>query len=203
MTVPSLADSLSRYVTAVGLSDTLVNYVTISSLSDSLSRYVTAAGLSDTLVNYVTVPSLADSLSRYVTAAGLSDTLVNYVTVPSLADSLSRYVTAAGLSDTLVNYVTEVDFGTAIQSILMELEELKSIATTIEEFVVPSVPYNEFALSHSPMANRSVMMYINGVFISDHSYSVTNQQLTYIPHLNGDKQLEEGDRIQIYYHYHR
>ena len=106
VTVPSLTDSLSRHVTAAGLSDTLVNYVTISSLSDSLSRYVTATGLSDTLVNYVTVPSLADSLSRYVTAEGLSDTLVNYVTVPSLSDSLSRYVTVAGLSDTLVNYVT-------------------------------------------------------------------------------------------------
>jgi len=154
-------------------------------------------------VNYVTVPTLSDSLSRYVTAAGLSDTLVNYVTVPSLADSLSRYVTAAGLIDTLTNYVTEADFGTAIQSILMELEALKSIVTTIEEFVVPSVPSNEFELSHSPMADRSVMMYINGVFISDHSYSVNHQQLTYIPHLNGDKQLEEGDRIQIYYHYHR
>ncbi len=179
------------------------NLVSADALRDTLSRYVTTAGLSDTLVNYVTVPSLTDSLSRYVTAAGLSDTLVNYVTVPSLTDSLSRYVTVAGLSDTLVNYVTETALGAIIQSIMTELAELKSIATIIEEFVVPSVPSNGFELSHSPMANRSVVMYVNGVCISDQSYSVINQHLTYIPHLNGDKLLEPDDRIQIYYHYHR
>ena len=199
----ALRDTLLRYVTAAGLSDTLVNYVTVPSLTDSLSRYITVAGLSDTLVNYVTVPSLTDSLSRYITAAGLSDTLVNYVTVPSLTDSLSRYVTAAGLSDTLENYVTETALGAIIQSIMMELDELKSVTTTIEEFIVPSVPSNGFELSHSPMANRSVVMYVNGVCISDQSYSVINQHLTYIPHLNGDKLLEPDDRIQIYYHYHR
>lgn len=153
--------------------------------------------------NLVSADALRDTLLRYVTAAGLSDTLVNYVTVPSLTDSLSRYVTTAGLSDTLVNYVTEADFGTAIQNIMTELAELKSIATIIEEFVVPSVPSNGFELSHSPMANRSVVMYVNGVCISDQSYSVINQHLTYIPHLNGDKLLEPDDRIQIYYHYHR
>ena len=186
VSVDALADTLARYVTEAGLSDTLARYVTEAGLSDTLARYVTEAGLSDTL-------------ARYVTEAGLSDTLTHYVTEAGLSDTLAHYVTEVGLSDTLANYVPRSSFETAIQALR---DEMDAVTSVVDNFTVTSsqVSSNTFVLGHHPLANRMVLMFINGILISQSAYSVTDNQLRYLSANNGGKVLETGDRVQIYYY---
>ena len=200
VSVDALADTLARYVTEAGLSDTLTHYVTEAGLSDTLARYVTEAGLSDTLTHYVTEAGLSDTLARYVTEAGLSDTLARYVTEVGLSDTLARYMTEAGLSDTLANYVPRSSFETAIQALR---DEMDAVTSVVDNFTVTSsqVSSNTFVLGHLPLANRMVLMFINGILISQSAYSVTDNQLRYLSANNGGKVLETGDRVQIYYYY--
>jgi hypothetical protein len=58
-----------------------------------------------------------------------------------------------------------------------------------------------FTLTQDPSANSKVIMYINGVRISNIAYSNTGTALTYIPANNGSYALVSGDRIQIDYYY--
>lgn len=176
------------------------NVVSVDALRDTLSHYVTIGGLTDTLTTYVTLPQLSDSLSRYAAdAAALLDTLSHYVTNESLADTLENYVTASGLMDMLVNYVTAQDFQDSFNQIMAALIDLQSITTSVEEFIVPSLPTNTFQLGSQPLAGRAALFYINGVCISSTAYTVVNRQLSYLPNQNGGKELVAGDRIQFYY----
>ena len=176
------------------------NLVSVDALADTLARYVTEAGLSDTLTHYVTEAGLSDTLARYVTEAGLSDTLARYVTEVGLSDTLARYMTEAGLSDTLANYVPRSSFETAIQALR---DEMDAVTSVVDNFTVTSsqVSSNTFVLGHLPLANRMVLMFINGILISQSAYSVTDNQLRYLSANNGGKVLETGDRVQIYYYY--
>ena len=162
------------------------NLVSVDALADTLARYVTEAGLSDTLARYVTEAGLSDTLARYVTEAGLSDTL-------------AHYVTEVGLSDTLANYVPRSSFETAIQALR---DEMDAVTSVVDNFTVTSsqVSSNTFVLGHHPLANRMVLMFINGILISQSAYSVTDNQLRYLSANNGGKVLETGDRVQIYYY---
>ena len=222
-----LLDTLSHYVTTSGLSDTLTSYVARPELRDSLERYaaaglldtlfhyVTASGLSDTLTSYVARPELRDSLERYAAAAAglldtlshyvttsrLSDSLANYVTFPALSDGLDNRPTRSELSDSLAHYVPLADYEGALAVIMAALADLRSVTTSMEEWTVPAVPTNLFLLSAEPLSGRASILYINGVCVSARAYHVIDRQLTYMPDFNGGKELEEGDRIQFYYHH--
>ena len=158
------------------------NLVSTDALRDTLSLYVTLPSLSDTLLNYVTFSGLTDMLDSYVPTSGLSD-----------------YVSGA-LSDSLVNYVPRYEWETAIQRLW---DEINAVTTIVDNITVTNyqTTSNQFILGHSPLSNRKVLMFINGVLISQSSYNVAGNQVMYFPANNGNKSLEEGDRVQIYYYY--
>ena len=185
----ALRDTLFHYVTASGLSDTLTNYVTRPELRDSLERYAAAA------------EGLLDTLSHYVTTSGLSDSLANYVTLPALSDGLNNCPTRSELSDSLAHCVPLADYEDALAGIMAALTDFRSVTTAMEEWTVPTVPTNLFLLNAEPLSGRASILYINGVCVSARAYNVNDRQLTYIPDFNGGKELEEGDRIQFYYHH--
>ena len=203
VTLPALSDSLNRYVAAAAdLLDTLAYYVTASELTDTLANYVTLPALSDSLNRYVAAAAdLLDTLAYYVTTSGLTDTLANYVTLPALSDSLDNRPTRPELSDSLAHYVPLPDYEGALTAIMAALTDLQSVTTAMEEWTVPAVPTNVFLLDAEPLPGRASILYINGVCVSARAYNVNDRQLTYIPDFNGGKELEEGDRIQFYYHH--
>ena len=171
------------------------NLVSADALRDTLVNFVSATAFSDTLGNYVTTEGMSDTLSAYVTNAELSGILNSYVTTMGLSD----YVSDA-LSDSLANYVPRSEWEAAIQSLR---DEINAVKDTVENLIVTSYQStsNRFVFEHSPMTERKVLVFINGVFISQSAYTVTENQLLYLPVNNGNKMLEEGDRVQIYYYY--
>ena len=200
VTVTGLSDTLLLYATTSALTDTLTHYVTIPLLSDSLGLHPTRPELSDSLARYVTIPLLSDSLGLHPTRPELSDSLARYVTSAALSDSISRCATRPELSDSLANYVTSAALEAALQGLK---DEINAVATTVDNITVTNshITSNQFVLAHSPMASRKALLFINGVLISQNAYNVMGNRVVYIPENNGDKYLEEGDRIQIYYYY--
>lgn len=179
------------------------NVVSADALRDTLSHYITIDGLADTLEGYVTATELSDSLERYALfAAGLLDTLSHYVTAEGLSGTLANYVTLPKLMDTLANYVTLPDYMESFNQIMAVLTDLRSITTSIEDFIVPATPTNIFQLENQPLSGRAALLYINGVCISSNAYMIVNSQLRYLPNQNGGKELVTGDRVQFYY-YHK
>lgn len=172
------------------------------------TNLVSADALRDTLVNFVSVTAFSDTLSNYVTTEGMLDTLSAYVTIEELSGTLNSYVpmswlpdyVSGTLSDSLANYVPRSEWEAAIQSLR---DEIHAVKDAVENIVVTSyqTTSNRFVLEHFPMAERKVLMFINGVFISQSAYTMTENQLLYLPANNGNKGLEEGDRVQIYYYY--
>ena len=139
--------------------------------------------------------------TNLVSADALRDTLANYVTLPALSDSLDNRPTRPELSDSLAHYVPLPDYEGALTAIMAALTDLQSVTTAMEEWTVPAVPTNVFLLDAEPLPGRASILYINGVCVSARAYNVNDRQLTYIPDFNGGKELEEGDRIQFYYHH--
>ena len=145
--------------------------------------------------------------TNLVSIDALRDTLEHYVSTTELADALDSYAGQTDwmrgvLSDSLANYVPRALLEEALQNLRDEIDAEASIST-VDNITVTSyqTTSNQFALDHFPMTGRKVLMFINGILISQNAYTVTGNRVLYLPENNGDKGLEEGDRVQIYYYY--
>ena len=143
-----------------------------------------------------------------VSATAMRDTLAHYVTTTELAEAFDSYTGqmdgfSGVLSDSLANYVPRAVLEAALQSLRNEINAMTSSISIVDNITVTSyqTTSNRFVLEHFPMSGRKVLMFINGVLISQNAYAVTENQVQYLPVSNGNKVLEEGDRIQIYYYY--
>lgn len=140
-----------------------------------------------------------------VSTLELHDSLQHYLTNDAAQVYFDNHnsVTFDRLYDTLRFYVRTTDMNNTLQNISNQLSDLQLIRNKVDEFIVPSSPNNSFTLSYSPLVDREVLMYVNGIFVSTSAFTYSANQLTYIPLNNGNKQLVANDRIQIYYHYQR
>lgn len=140
-----------------------------------------------------------------VSGEELRDTLSNYMTQEAAQNYFdnNNNVTADRLYDTLRYYVMTQAMSSTLQNISEQLSDLQSIKNKVDEFTIPSSPNNTFTLTYSPLTEREVLMYINGIFVSTSAFTYSANQLIYIPTNNGNKTLVANDRIQIYYYYQR
>ena len=140
-----------------------------------------------------------------VSGEELRDTLSNYMTQEAAQNYFdnNNNVTADRLYDTLRYYVMTQAMSSTLQNISEQLSDLQSIKNKVDEFTIPSSPNNTFTLTYSPLTEREVLMYINGIFVSPSAFTYSANQLIYIPTNNGNKTLVANDRIQIYYYYQR
>src|SRR5574344_313560 len=140
-----------------------------------------------------------------VSGEELRDTLSNYMTQEAAQNYFdnNNNVTADRLYDTLRYYVMTQAMSSTLQNISELLSDLQSIKNKVDEFTIPSSPNNTFTLTYSPLTEREVLMYINGIFVSTSAFTYSANQLIYIPTNNGNKTLVANDRIQIYYYYQR
>lgn len=124
----------------------------------------------------------------------------NFVSAEALRDTLANRATITALSDSLASYVPRTEWETALQNLR---SEMGAVTSTVDNITVTSshVTSNQFVLGHTPLNNREVMLFINGILIGRGAYSLTGDRMLYLPVNNGNKELEEGDRIQIYYYY--
>lgn len=136
----------------------------------------------------VTISELGDSLSNYLTSAELQSSLNDYVPRSEFLDSLNHITNNGSLSQILQNLQEQID-------------DLQSVRSIVDEFSVNSSSSNTYQLSHIPLSNQSIQMYINGVHVSALAHHLSSSTLTYLPAANGGKILTEGDRIQVYYFY--
>ncbi|RYJ51986.1 hypothetical protein DR871_006985 [Flavobacterium petrolei] len=91
--------------------------------------------------------------------------------------------------------------GTALQYLMANGSVSTGAAVVIEiadEFNLTESVVT-FSLSQTPSPNSKVKMYVNGVRISNSSYSSAGTILTYVPANNGNYALSVGDRIQFDY----
>jgi hypothetical protein len=76
-----------------------------------------------------------------------------------------------------------------------------SVISEVTDEFPASVNQIVFTLTHTPSANITTKMYINGVRISNSAYSLSGVTLTYKPANNDSYALIAGDRIQFDYSY--
>ncbi|HNW68136.1 MAG TPA: hypothetical protein PKK66_04720 [Bacteroidales bacterium] len=140
-----------------------------------------------------------------VSGEELRNSLSNYLTQEAAQNYFdnNNNITADRLYDTLRYYVMTQAMSTTLQNISEQLSDLQSIKNKVDEFTIPSSPNNIFTLTYSPLTEREVLMYINGIFVSTSAFTYSANQLIYIPTNNGNKILVANDRIQIYYYYQR
>lgn len=175
------------------------SFVTINMLQDSLSQYIKGDDLQNSLSLYVPRNELTDSLNHYVPHNELSDSLSHYARHGEWNSSLGQLVPRQEFLDSLAQITNNQGLAAMIQNLQNQIDELQSVRETIDLFTISSTPSNTFTLSYPPLSNHPVMMFINGVFISSQAVSISGATLTYRSNYNGNKQLTEGDRIQIYY----
>lgn len=137
-----------------------------------------------------------DTLSYYLLAGDLQDSLQN------MKDSLSEMKDSLeALRDSLTNLIRQSDLAAQLNLLSEQIRTLQNQSSTVDEYIVSSIPSNTYILSHVPNPNHVILLYINGVVISTRAVSISGQTLTYRPIYNENKQLLTGDRIQIYYIY--
>ena len=91
-------------------------------------------------------------------------------------------------------------------SIQTQINDLSSGVTnaTLQEVTdefTASSGQTSFTLTQAPSSLSKVKMYINGIRISNTSYSWTSSTLTYTPANNGNYTLSANDRVQMDYTY--
>lgn len=137
-----------------------------------------------------------DTLSYYLLAGDFQDSLQN------MKDSLSEMKDSLeALRDSLTNLIRQSDLAAQLNLLSEQIRTLQNQSSTVDEYIVSSIPSNTYILSHVPNPNHVILLYINGVVISTRAVSISGQTLTYRPIYNENKQLLTGDRIQIYYIY--
>ena len=137
-----------------------------------------------------------DTLSYYLLAGDFQDSLQN------MKDSLSEMKDSLeALRDSLTNLIRQSDLAAQLNLLSEQIRTLQNQSSTMDEYIVSSIPSNTYILSHVPNPNHVILLYINGVVISTRAVSISGQTLTYRPIYNENKQLLTGDRIQIYYIY--
>ena len=199
VTINMLQDSLSQYIKGDDLQNSLSLYVPRNELADSLNHFVPREELTDSLNHFVPRNELTDSLNHYVPHNELSDSLSHYARHGEWNSSLGQLVPRQEFLDSLAQITNNQGLAAMIQNLQNQIDELQSVRETIDLFTISSTPSNTFTLSYPPLSNHPVMMFINGVFISSQAVSISGATLTYRSNYNGNKQLTEGDRIQIYY----
>ena len=137
-----------------------------------------------------------DTLSYYLLAGDFQDSLQN------MKDSLSEMKDSLeALRDSLTNLIRQSDLAAQLNLLSEQIRTLQNQSSTVDEYIVSSIPSNTYILSHVPNPNHVILLYINGVVISTRAVSISGQTLTYRPIYNENKQLLTGDRIQIHYIY--
>ncbi len=168
--------------------------VPLSAIEEHLGNtdLVTESDLMDLLNRFAT----QDTLSYYLLAGDLQDFLQN------MKDSLSEMKDSLeALRNSLTNLIRQSDLAAQLNLLSEQIRTLQNQSSTVDEYIVSSIPSNTYILSHVPNPNHVILLYINGVVISTRAVSISGQTLTYRPIYNENKQLLTGDRIQIYYIY--
>ena len=168
--------------------------VPLSAIEEHLGNtdLVTESDLMDLLNRFAT----KDTLSYYLLAGDFQDSLQN------MKDSLSEMKDSLeALRDSLTNLIRQSDLAAQLNLLSEQIRTLQNQSSTVDEYIVSSIPSNTYILSHVPNPNHVILLYINGVVISTRAVSISGQTLTYRPIYNENKQLLTGDRIQIYYIY--
>lgn len=168
--------------------------VPLSAIEEHLGStdLVAESDLMDLLNRFAT----QDTLSYYLLAGDFQDSLQN------MKDSLSEMKDSLeALRDSLTNLIRQSDLAAQLNLLSEQIRTLQNQSSTVDEYIVSSIPSNTYILSHVPNPNHVILLYINGVVISTRAVSISGQTLTYRPIYNENKQLLTGDRIQIYYIY--
>ena len=168
--------------------------VPLSAIEEHLGNtdLVTESDLMDLLNRFAT----QDTLSYYLLAGDFQDSLQN------MKDSLSEMKDSLeALRDSLTNLIRQSDLAAELNLLSEQIRTLQNQSSTVDEYIVSSIPSNTYILSHVPNPNHVILLYINGVVISTRAVSISGQTLTYRPIYNENKQLLTGDRIQIHYIY--
>jgi len=189
----------TQLVTINMLQDSLLQYTTHQELQNNISLLATRQELTDSMAHTVSPEELSAAIDTLVGRQELADSLSHYVQQGDLDNAVGLLVTRQEFLDSLQQIANHGDLPSLIQNLQNQINELQAQREIVEMFTVPSSPSNSFTLSHTPLPNHPVLMFINGVFISTQAISISGNTLTYRYNYNGNKALAEGDRIQIYY----
>ncbi|ARV07505.1 hypothetical protein BTO04_12755 [Polaribacter sp. SA4-10] len=170
-----------------------------------------AGGTNYTIIGTTQLVSVPYALYAKATAAGaLTGTALNATVIGSSLTSVGTLtdLTVTGTSETGLVKITggSPAVGKVLTSDADGLASWQAAAATVREVAdefSSTANQTAFTLSQAPSANSKVKMYVNGIRISNTSYTYTSSvtSLTYIPANNEGYALTAGDRIQFDYFY--
>lgn len=177
-----------------------------AALCDSVSGCVGNA-ISTALQGYATQQYVTDYVNNH---AGSSNCENCVTKAKAYADSLAF----AMKIDTLNKHIDTLYW--ALDSLYRIVDSISKIRGYSDKFIVETDGQTNFTLTHEPLYNYLVVMYVNGVMVGDDypmyhtsdSHPVVDfldntdfRKITYDPTENFGYQLKEGDKVVFHYHY--
>ena len=186
-----LSGALTGNATAPSLANNVVSTTTILdgtiATSDIAASAITSVTIADSNITNSKLDKSNIPLSGFGAASAnvaLGDNQITGVATPTTSDAAST----KGYVDSQLN-----------SSIIREVtDETCSSGCSLS---AATANQTSFILSQTPSIYSKVKMYINGIRISNESYSLSSRTLAYDSSKNGDYDIKAGDRIQFDYYY--
>ena len=186
-----LSGALTGNATAPSLANNVVSTTTILdgtiATSDIAASAITSVTIADSNITNSKLDKSNIPLSGFGAASAnvaLGDNQITGVATPTTSDAASTkgYVDSQ-LNSRIIREVTDETCSSGCSL---------SAATANQ---------TSFILSQIPSIYSKVKMYINGIRVSNESYSLSSRTLAYDSSKNGDYDIKAGDRIQFDYYY--
>ena len=186
-----LSGALTGNATAPSLANNVVSTTTILdgtiATSDIAASAITSVTIADSNITNSKLDKSNIPLSGFGAASAnvaLGDNQITGVATPTTSDAAST----KGYVDSQFN-----------SSIIREVtDETCSSGCSLS---AATANQTSFILSQIPSIYSKVKMYINGIRVSNESYSLSSRTVAYDSSKNGDYDIKAGDRIQFDYYY--
>ena len=186
-----LSGALTGNATAPSLANNVVSTTTILdgtiATSDIAASAITSVTIADSNITNSKLDKSNIPLSGFGAASAnvaLGDNQITGVATPTTSDAAST----KGYVDSQFN-----------SSIIREVtDETCSSGCSLS---AATANQTSFTLSQTPSIYSKVKMYINGIRVSNESYSLSSKTIAYDSSKNGGYDIKVGDRIQFDYYY--
>jgi hypothetical protein len=201
----AIAYSKLNLTLSISNSDLAVNSITTSKVANGT---VTTSKMADqaisslkildaTILNADIDPAAAINYSKLNLAGSVTSTDITDGAITSAKITTSPSFTGTPLAPTAVAGTNTTQIATTE---FVTIAVSNAILEVADEFSATS-SQTSFTLSQSPSSKSKVKMYVNGIRVSNTSYSWSGTTLTYNPTNNGGYSLSLNDRIQFDYFY--
>lgn len=165
-------------------------------------------GTSPTLVTPTLGVATATTINKVTITAPSTSATITIADGKTLTASDNATVSGTNTGDQTITLTGDVtgsgtgSFTTTIGAgkITSAMLDAQAIMEVTDEFTA-TAGQTSFTLTHAKGTNRIIKMYINGIRISNTSYSDSGTTVTYTKTNNGNYDLKSGDRIQFDYSY--